>query len=776
MRVTRLALASVIVFGGLLATRETNAAISGVVYSSVTGHYYKIYQTLSTWSSAKSAAESVGGYLACITSSAENQWIYQQPGFASNTPWIGGTDQAVEGTWTWVSGETWSYTNWGAGEPNNSGNEDYTTFRTDGYWNDWSSTGTAYYIVEWNTDPNLPADPANLRATNVTQTQIDVAWDDLSTSETGFELEKAVGAAGSFSLLYSPLADATSYSDQAVSPETLYRYRIRAVNAAGASGYSNILSVAAAPPSPTGTTASALSATSVQVGWTDNSAAETGFEVERGNGSPGQNFIALGSVGSNTTTYRDDTAKAETRYSYRVRAVGAGGKSTYSPEASVITPLASPAGVALDAPVDTSVHLEWEDNSVTETGFEIQRGLGCPAATFTTIATVGVNVTDFTDDTVLPQRTYSYRMRTINDLGASAWTPEKCVTTPPYAPTQASAVAVSANRVRVTWTSNTTIAQTQQIERALASNGVFEPLATVAGNVTQYDDTTAGQETSYIYRVAAVGTAGRSAWSVSPTVDAPAVLVIRKGTVVRGKGAAKLTVTGEFDVGGRGVDIAAAASFGVAQESAAIPAFTRKGTGWLYTESGLKAQLKPGKGSSRVLFVLQVDETHVTMPEPDGNLEISYVNGAFRAVGTVALADDVFKPPSRGRYVDPPFSLVSVAASLKDGAKDSLTIKAAFRGGSPSPELHVKFGTYDVRIPVGDFTQSGDKWTLREKGATSRIITFDNAKGTISIVLKGIELGSHPSGPDPVRVLVEFGGVHFEDTPQMAGTGKSVKY
>ena len=780
MRAMRLALASAMLFAALMVPREAGA-ITGVIQwtgAGSNGHFYKLYNTsLVTWTNAKNAAVSVGGYLATVTSAGENSFLYSNS-MAVNTPWIGGTDEVTEGVWAWVSGETWSYSNWGSGEPNNSGNEDYVTMRTDGFWNDWSSTGTAYYIVEWDTDPNLPAAPANLRSTLVSNSQINLAWDDLSNSETGFELQKAVGAAGLFSTIAQPGTDVVSYSDANVSAETLYRYQIRAVNSGGPSPWSNTLSVGTAPPPPTNVAANALAARSVQVTWTDNSVAESGFEVQRGTGSPGANFVALGTAAPNATSYRDDTASPETTYSYRVRAAGAAGTSSWAAEAAVTTPLATPSGVGLDAPVDTTVHLVWADDSQSETGFEIQRGLGCPASSFTTIATVGANVTTYTDDTVLPQRTYSYRMRTINDAGTSVWTTEKCVTTPPYAPTNAAAQALSANRMHVTWTSNTSIAQSQEIERALGSSGAFVPLTIVGGNITQYDDATVGQETSYVYRIAAVGTAGRSGWATTAEVDAPAVLIIRKAAVARAKGPAKLTVTGEFDVGGRGVALGAAASFGVGQDSVAVPAFAAAGKGFAYTAAGVRAQLTPGKGTSRVSFVLQVDDTQVTMPDPDGTLTISYTNGDFRAVGAVQLADDGFKPPKRGQYLDPPFNLVSAAGSLKDGAKDTLSIKAAFRAGGPgaAPNLHVRFGTYDVRIPAADFTQSGSKWLVREKGLGSRSITFDYEKGTISIVLKGVELGGYPSGPNPVRVIVEFGGTYFDDTPQMASTGKSVKY
>jgi len=154
MRRTRWLLLAVLAGLCTISTRDATAAITGVLHNTDAGngHYYKLYTTLTTWANSKAAAQSVGGYLCCVTSSTENSWLVAN-GLTTNTPWIGGTDEVTEGTWAWVSGEAWSYTNWNSGEPNNSGNEDYLTIGASGGWNDWTGTGTAYYIVEWNTDP-----------------------------------------------------------------------------------------------------------------------------------------------------------------------------------------------------------------------------------------------------------------------------------------------------------------------------------------------------------------------------------------------------------------------------------------------------------------------------------------------------------------------------------------------------------------------------------------------------------------------------------------------
>ena len=52
--------------------------------------------------------------------------------------WLGGTDEANEGTWQWITGEAWGYGNWATGEPNDAcGGEDYLHIYYDmDTWND----------------------------------------------------------------------------------------------------------------------------------------------------------------------------------------------------------------------------------------------------------------------------------------------------------------------------------------------------------------------------------------------------------------------------------------------------------------------------------------------------------------------------------------------------------------------------------------------------------------------------------------------------------------
>lgn len=126
------------------------------------GHSYEVVNTQLTWFDAKAAAEARGGYLATITSSAENDFVATvTQGNVRN--WLGAY-QPDGVTWTWLTGESFAYTNWAPGEPNNLGGiEDYlqlygTAGPSPGQWNDaWYYSPTPGYVVEYGSA--APATP-----------------------------------------------------------------------------------------------------------------------------------------------------------------------------------------------------------------------------------------------------------------------------------------------------------------------------------------------------------------------------------------------------------------------------------------------------------------------------------------------------------------------------------------------------------------------------------------------------------------------------------------
>ncbi|WP_434479227.1 lectin-like protein [Gemmatimonas sp.] len=131
------------------------------------GHYYQFVNTNVDWNGAFAAANAssylgMQGYLATITSAGENTFI---AGLITRSVWLGGSDDVIEGTWTWrngpEAGQAFTYTNWDLGEPNNfGGGEDYIEMPLHGKWNDvggpWFPNFVNGYVIEYSGVSSVP--------------------------------------------------------------------------------------------------------------------------------------------------------------------------------------------------------------------------------------------------------------------------------------------------------------------------------------------------------------------------------------------------------------------------------------------------------------------------------------------------------------------------------------------------------------------------------------------------------------------------------------------
>lgn len=93
------------------------------------------------------------------------------------------------------------------------------------------------------------------------------------------------------------------------------------------------------PASPRKLTARALGSNVVRLAWRDRSSNEQEFVVQRSENG-GRKWKPIARLGANATEYNDYTAKARTRYVYRVQASNVLGNSGYSNKVKVSTPRA----------------------------------------------------------------------------------------------------------------------------------------------------------------------------------------------------------------------------------------------------------------------------------------------------------------------------------------------------------------------------------------------------------------------------------------------------
>ncbi len=136
--------------------------------------------------------------------------------------------------------------------------------------------------------------------------------------------------------------------------------------------------------------------------------------------------------------YNDTGLNPSTQYTYTVQMRDAvtpvPNTGTASSPASATTDPApavpeAPSNLLATAISTTRIDLSWTDNAGDETGFKIERSKRVNT-NFTQIATVGQDVTSYSDTTVRKNTLYYYRVRATNAFGDSDYSNEANATTP----------------------------------------------------------------------------------------------------------------------------------------------------------------------------------------------------------------------------------------------------------------------------------------------------------------------------------------------------------
>jgi len=170
-------------------------------------------------------------------------------------------------------------------------------------------------------EPTAPSAPSNLAGQAVSCSEINLTWQDNSTNEEGFYVYRKT--TDDYSIIATMEANATSYNNTGLNPETAYSYKISAYNAIGESGFSNALCVhtpAKTLEAPSNPMAEAVSYKQINLTWQDNSDDEDHFRIDSDFGlGPGNNQFLV-NIPANTTHYEDSNLQPMREYKYFVMA------------------------------------------------------------------------------------------------------------------------------------------------------------------------------------------------------------------------------------------------------------------------------------------------------------------------------------------------------------------------------------------------------------------------------------------------------------------------
>jgi uncharacterized repeat protein (TIGR01451 family) len=97
-------------------------------------------------------------------------------------------------------------------------------------------------------------------------------------------------------------------------------------------------------------------------------------------------------------------------------------------EVTIAKVLQAPSNLTATAVSSSQINLKWQDNSGSETHFQVQRKTGF-WGTWSIIATLGANTGSFAKTGLAAKTTYYYRIRACNTAGCSAWSNGASATT-----------------------------------------------------------------------------------------------------------------------------------------------------------------------------------------------------------------------------------------------------------------------------------------------------------------------------------------------------------
>jgi hypothetical protein len=356
---------------------------------------------------------------------------------------------------------------------------------------------------------------SNLVARAASNNAVDLVWDDTTSNEYGFEIQRKLGS-GSFATIatvgggneYYNFSSRAFYNDSGLTLGAVYTYRVRPVNAAGAATmWSNEATVD-------------LPATNAQAAYNNGVPRPVTSNVEAEDfdtGGPGFGYLD-NSTGNYADLYRRadvDVGTYSGGYFVGWNSANEWTAYTVSVPVSGIYDLTFARSRSSDG---GTFQILQDGERVGPESIEFQ-GTGS-AFTFANTTVSGFNLTAGTHVLTLKILTTPSGS---GEAGNIDWFRFDLVSEGVAKPTNLAAPTVESNSVQLTWTDAASNETSYTVQRKVGS-GSWSNLATgLPANTTSYTDSTVSPNTTYSYQVIAVSsTLGPSPASSAVTVTTPA--------------------------------------------------------------------------------------------------------------------------------------------------------------------------------------------------------------------------------------------------------------
>ncbi|MEK4276648.1 fibronectin type III domain-containing protein [Paenibacillus sp. FSL R7-0026] len=324
-------------------------------------------------------------------------------------------------------------------------------------------------------------------------------WTDMLTVSTllSTPVLKAISSQEEMILVWPAIEGATSYEVEAdgvnigividpaythsdLSPGTLHKYRVRALNDTNTSAWTAILSQSTLPGPVSNLTINSVTNAAVGLKWTAVTGA-TGYDLE----------IDGAIVPVTGVAYTKSNLAANTEHTFRIRSKNAAGVGEWSDPLSTTTLLNTPVLKATSA--ETSINLTWADVPDATT-YEIEAD--------GTVMTTSSELT-FVHSDLLPGTAHKYRIRALTENNTSAWTTMLTQSTIPASVTGLNISSATNVAIALKW-----IAVTGATGYDLEIDGTVVAVTGVA-----YTKSGLAANTDHTFRIRSKNAAGVGAWS-----------------------------------------------------------------------------------------------------------------------------------------------------------------------------------------------------------------------------------------------------------------------
>ncbi len=249
--------------------------------------------------------------------------------------------------------------------------------------------------------------PTNVSVEQVSPTCLQVRWDDNTTFEKGFLVERR--AISSTNYLKAGTVDENhiTFLDNSVELGINYIYRVAAFTNFTKS-FSDSITFSNIIYCPDSLKAQQISENEIELIWRDRCSFEDEFIIERADsGTTG--FRIIGHASKNAKSFSDCSVVLGNIYYYRIQTSALSKFSDYSESVLIQHMFTSPALLKSTHFDSTSVKLEWMDRSSIETDFEIEQQVN--EGNWYLKGVVEKNITSFISRGLSHQNIYSYRVK-----------------------------------------------------------------------------------------------------------------------------------------------------------------------------------------------------------------------------------------------------------------------------------------------------------------------------------------------------------------------------